>query len=114
MNLKEIQSLVYQEYIKNGYLDMWTFDTNPNTYSKIQRIFDLAEIGLWNTETAETQEDTRKHGYPLLLEKWGEECADVIIRVLNFASRKGIDVESEILNKHQKNLERGKNHGKEI
>ena len=114
MNLKEIQSLVYQEYIKNGYLDMWTFDTNPNIYSKTQRIFDLAEIGLWNTETAETQEDTRKLGYPLLLEKWGEECADTVIRVFNFASRKGIDMESEMLKKHKKNLDRGKRHGKEI
>jgi len=114
MNLKEIQELVYEEYKKNGYYDMWNYSDNSNLYTEIQRIADLAELGLIPTEVAEAQEATRKHNYPMLLDKWGEEMADVIIRALNFASRKNIDIETEILKKHTKNMDRGKRHGRKI
>jgi len=116
MNLKEIQELVYKEYVVNGYTDMWNIDLyQTDLPSGTQRMYDLAEIGLWNTEVAETLEDTRKLGdNDALREKWGEEGADVIIRVLNFLSRKGIDAESHILAKHEKNMKRGKLHGKTI
>jgi len=114
MNLNDIQDLLYEEYEKNGYLKMWTYSDNPNLYPEIQRIADLAEIGLIGTEVAEVQEATRKYNHPMILDEWGEELADVVIRCLNFASRKGFSLEYYILEKHKKNLERGERHGKEI
>ena len=115
MELDEIQKLVYEEYKKNGYLDMWTASVPPpKDYSEEQRIMDLAEVGLINTEVSEALEDIRKFGYPMLLDKLGNELADIIIRALNFGSRKGIDVESYILSKNGVNLERGERHGKKI
>ena len=43
-----------------------------------------------------------------------EECADIIIRVLNFMSRKGLDADIAIFSKHQKNMTRGYLHGKGV
>jgi len=116
MELNEIQKLLNEEYVQNGYMDMWCVDLyQTDLPSKTQRIFDLAEIGLWNTEVSETLEDTRKKtDNDALREKWGEEGADVIIRVLNFLSRKEINAEKAILNKHKKNTMRGKLHGNEV
>lgn len=109
MELIELQDLVFQEYKKNGYLKEWTVSEN---YSNIQRKVDLAEIGLFNTEVAELQEEIRKKDY--IFYDLGIECADIIIRVLNFMSRKHLDAEMFIKAKHEKNLKRGKLHGKQI
>jgi len=116
MHLSKIQKLIYEEYVQNGYEKMWNVDLyQTDLPSRTQRIFDLAEIGLWNTEVSETLEDTRSLGEnEHLRDKWAEEGADVIIRVLNFLSRKGIDAEKAILNKNEKNLIRGEKHGKEV
>lgn len=114
LGFKEIQELVFKEYKENGYYDMWNYSDNPNVYTEIQRIVDLAEIGLITTEVSEVLEDTRTHEYPMLLDKWGEEIADIIIRAMNFASRKGINLESYIKVKHLKNLDREKRHGKKV
>ena len=46
LGFKEIQELVYEEYKKNGYYDMWNYSDNPTLYTEIQRLVDLAEIGL--------------------------------------------------------------------
>lgn len=104
MEFEEIRKLVYTEYVKNGYLDKWTV---PEEY---QEVYNLAEVGLFHTEAAESQEAVRKTNY----ENLGEECADVVIRVMNFCSRVNIDLEKAILDKHEKNLKRGKLHGKNI
>ena len=113
MEFSEIQKLVYEEYIKNGYVNMWTICPS-NVYTKEQRLMDIAEVGLFNTEVSETMEAIRKFSYPMLLDEIGEELSDIVIRVLNFASRKGIQLEPYLIAKHEKNLQRGKNHGKEI
>lgn len=116
MNLNDIQQLVFEEYKKNGYLAMWEGAIgvlkafgDPNTGGLI----DLAELGLIGTEITEAMEDVRSNE-PDLQDKLGIELADIIIRVLNFASRKGIDITSYIIKKHKKNLERGKLHGRNI
>jgi len=113
MEFSEIQKIVYEEYKRNGYLRMWTKGL-PHLYSEEQKIADIAEVGLINTEVSEALDAIREYGYPMLREKLGEELADVVIRALNFASRKGIDLESYILSKHEVNLERGERHGKNI
>ena len=114
MNLNDVQKLVYEEYKKNGYLDMWTYNDNPNLYPEIQRIADLAEAGLIGTEVSEVQEAIREYGYPMLKDMVGFELADVIIRCMNLASRKGIELEKYIMDKHKLNIDRGNRHGKEI
>jgi hypothetical protein len=112
MELVKIQDLVYQEYIKNGYLEEWTVHPYQGNYSKLQRKLDLAEVGLFNTEIAEVQEELRKKDYTFY--DLGIECVDIIIRVLNFMSRKNLDAESFIKIKNEKNLLRKKLHGKEV
>jgi hypothetical protein len=120
MNLSKIQRIVFIEYKNNGYLDMW------NTVSDWwcnQRIYDIAELGLIITEVSEAIETIRN--------SWKEnndsdkvinsdfsdlakECADIIIRTLNFMSRKGFDAEKVILHKNKINLNRGLLHGKSV
>ena len=110
MNITELQELVFQEYIKNGYAERWTkeyFEAHPLEFDLL---IDLAEVGLINTEVSELLEDIRQNKK----EKYGEECSDIIIRVLNFCNRKGIDLEPHLLKKHAKNQEREYLHGKTI
>lgn len=114
--LKEIQELVYEEYKKNGYLMMWIFPKvnlgeGFYNYKHYQKIFDIAELGLISTEVSEAIEGIRKNDseYNIMI-----ECADIIIRVLNFMNRKNYYADTFILIKHEKNLKRGLLHDKEI
>lgn len=59
------------------------------------------------TELAEAAEAFRHNDQA----NFAEELADTIIRVLDLASGMGIDVESEILAKLEKNKQRGYKHG---
>jgi len=45
---------------------------------------------------------------------YGEEGADIVIRLLNYFNRKGIEIEPYILAKHEKNLKREMLHGRKI
>lgn len=105
-SLRTLQQLVYQEYQANDYLMNWS-----STNRKNQLIMDLAEVGLFNTEVSEAMEALRDGNYIEL--KF--ELADIIIRVLNFASRKGIkDLGQAIRVKNEKNKRRGSKHGREV
>lgn len=123
MNLNEIQSLVFEEYIINGYFDLMELSELIKAISKLnypeiypsdfgfdnlKRMADIAEVGMINTEVSELLESIFKGE----IEKYGSELSDIIIRTMNFASRKGIKLEREILSKNEKNLKRGKLHGK--
>ena len=110
MNLKDIQNLVYIEYVKNGYSERWTQEYFKSHPIEFELLIDLAEVGLINTEVSELLEDIRDNN----IEKYGEESADIIIRVMNWCKRKGIDLETHIIKKHEKNLTRGELHGKAI
>ena len=108
MEFKEVQKLVYIEYVKNKYEENWNLarmrlNDNPG-------FIDLAELGLVVTEIAEAMEDIRKGR----MDHVGEELADTIIRVLNLSSRLEIDIENEILSKHEKNMKREALHNKRI
>ncbi len=108
MNLHEIQTLVHQEYIKNGYEERWSVEYLKDHPEELDLVIDIAEVGLINTEVSELLEDIRKGK----IENYGEECADIIIRVLNWANRKGFKVEPYIHSKHMVNMDREKLHGK--
>lgn len=105
MRIQELQEFLYREYCENGYSEMW---------NKGQRLGDLAEIGLFITEIAEAQEEIRIHGV-VSFENLYVECADIIIRVMNFMTRKGCkDIEKVIYEKTLKNKTRGYLHGKSV
>jgi NTP pyrophosphatase (non-canonical NTP hydrolase) len=111
--LYDIQGIVFEEYKKNGYFKMWSRGFKSDFSSQEQRIYDIAELSLIITEIVESIEDIRNiDKWDLLLDKLGVELADIIIRTLNFASRKGINMEYHILEKNKRNLERKKLHGK--
>lgn len=127
MNFKELQELVYDEYKINEYEYMWNLEdlkmlikTNFHLaddyfkglqFKQLMRIADIAEVGLVNTEVSELLEDIRKDEK---LSVQANECADIVIRVMNYCSRKGIDLEREILYKHKINMLRGKLHDKVV
>ncbi len=110
MKLSELQKLVFEEYKRNGYAERWSKEYLMEHPEELDLVIDLAEVGLFVTEVSELMEDIRDAN----IDHYGEEGADVIIRLLNFFNRKGIDVEPYIIAKHEKNLKRGKLHGRKI
>ena len=109
LTISEIMELVFTEYKLNGYIEMW----QPQKISiQEQKIRDVAELGLIITEVSESIEEVRKNfvsDLDLVI-----ELADIIIRTMNFASRKNLDLEEAIINKHSINLSRTKLHGKGV
>jgi len=110
MDFKELKKLVLLEYKKNGYFDEWEKARKILKKHGIVGIVELAEVGLFVTEVAEGMEEIRNNNK----EKLATELADTIIRIMNFASRRGINLEDAILRKHKKNLKREKLHGRPV
>ena len=103
MNLSEIQKLVYEECEKNGYVKMW------NEHGKVG---DIAELGPIQTEVTEAQEEIRNKQTDFT--HLGIECADIIIRTLNFMSRHNLNAEAFIKAKHNSNMNREHLHGRDV
>ena len=110
MNITELQKLVFKEYVRNGYAERWSKEYLMEHPEELDLVIDLAEVGLFVTEIAELMEDIRDANR----EHYGEEGADIVIRLLNYFNRKGIDLEPYILAKHEKNLDRGRLHGRKV
>lgn len=103
--MKELQKLVYEEYKKNGYEKQWSEFPNDG-------IADIAELGLVDTEISEAIECIRKRRPK---DELAFELADAVIRIMTFATRKGIDdLGYYIQAKHEKNMERGYLHGRKV
>mgnify|MGYP000663212752 CR=1 FL=1 len=66
-----------------------------------------AMLALITSETSEALEGFRNRDY----ENFKEECADQIIRILDMTTGLGIDIDTEIRNKLEKNKKRGFKHG---
>jgi len=62
---------------------------------------------LIHSEVSEALEAFRNHDS----ENFAEELADIVIRVLDMARGLGIDLEAEVLKKHEKNRARPYRHG---
>ena len=105
MEFKDVQQTVYDEYIKNGYLDEWVHPDFKQQWKN-----NLAEAGLIHTEVTELQEAIRDFN----TEKITLECADIIIRTMNLCSRMGILLYEGIITKHHENLRRGRLHERQI
>jgi hypothetical protein len=105
LTIRDIQALVYKEYLKNGYKENWDIH---------KQIGDIAELGLVVSEVSEAIEELRNiRDYMKITDIFlDKECADIVIRVMNFMSRKGLDLQTAILEKNKINLKRGYLHGK--
>ena len=73
-------------------------------------IAQLAEVGLIHTEVGESQEEVRN----MDKERLAKELAGTIIRIMCFASRKGINLEKYIFMENDKNLTRERIHGRKL
>jgi len=110
MKIKRLQHEAFQTYKDNEFLGAWTveeFLSNPDVMAHTVNIAEASQI---MTEIAELIEDVRKN----TVDHYGEECADIVIRVMNFCSRNGIDLEYELEEKIKANKLRAKRHGKEF
>jgi len=112
MNMKAIQEKVFDEYAKNGYQQMWNRARELLKPERLDGIVDLAELGLCITELCEAMEEIRNKNVDE--SSLGFECADAIIRVLNFMSNRNLWADNFILAKHEKNQKRGRLHGRKI
>lgn len=112
MEFDDIQALVFRSYQKSGHYKMWQKDFT-NEYTQEQRIYDIAEISLITTEISELVEGIRK-GEDFLGDDLCFELADIIIRTLNFATRKSSRMEHYIIKKNRINSEREHLHGKVV
>jgi len=133
ISFRKLQLMVKEPYVKNGFLDNFELTELMHylidcglqktkilgeIFDPIYILLDIAEIGLMGEEIGELIEAIRKD-YPLIVEEKikdvtsvGEECADIVIRVMNFCNRKDIDLQEEIEKKHKYNKTRKKLHGK--
>jgi len=110
-SLADLQAGLYVEYCMNGYRDMWDAADRACGRIGLGRIGTLAEIGLIVSEVAEAMEHVRE---PVLNPEMGEELVDVLIRTMNCMTRLGFNAEAIMLAKNQKNMGRGKLHGRAI
>lgn len=102
-SIREVQREHFKISTLKGYTDNW---------NKAGRFGDIVELGLIVTEVSEAMEVMRKH--KINRDKLSEECADIIIRTMNFMSRKGLDLDIALWLKNVKNMKRGYLHGKVI
>ena len=124
MKLSDIQKEMYKESTKAGYTELWNKPTEamkileeecgivPIDLIQEQKIYDIAEIGLISTEVSELIEEIRNK--EVNWDKVAFEGADIIIRALNFLSRKNIDATKAIMDKHEKNMKRETLHGRGV
>jgi hypothetical protein len=111
MDLRELQKLVFKEYVKNGYLKFWSSKTVSESKKS-----NIAELGFISQEIGEAIEIVFKDSSNLKnvknYEKLGLECIDIVIRTLNFMSRLGLDADFNIITKNNINQKRGYLHAK--
>lgn len=142
VDFKELQKMVLEPYKRLGFFDQWNMTdfkraveylNNDNAFSstfisqlvvlkdtinKLETLNQIAEVGLFGEEQGELLDAIRKNMPTSLPFKKkgetsvGEECADLFIRLSCYCERVGIDLENEIIKKHDYNSKRTYLHGK--
>ncbi len=70
---------------------------------------------LIHSEVSEALEEYRRSSSnPTWKEAFAEELADIVIRTFDMAEGFGIDIEKEIIKKHNKNISRPYRHGGKV
>ncbi len=87
-------------------LDPWT--DSPLSSARASQLLINEKLTLIHSEVTEAHEEVRKG----TKQGFGEELADVVIRVLDLAAAVGIDLTKEINDKMEKNKARPYKHGK--
>lgn len=100
---ESLQKRTYEIAAANGFHE--DGDVPDNHILKI-----FSRLVLVHSEVSEILEELRK--LEIDWDKVGEECADVIIRMLDLAQSCGIDLGNEVLKKMDKNSRRPYKHGK--
>ena len=128
MQFKEIQKLVYKAYKKNKFEEDFNrggkvllphlIQELDGAIKEIKNVIDhpnkdvdygdVLELAFVVTEIGEAIEHVNNKNE----EEVRLEVADVIIRTLNFCNRKKFNLEDYIILKNNKNLKRGKLHGR--
>lgn len=128
MQFREIQKLVYKAYKKNKFEEDFNRGGKvllPHLIQELDRAIkeiknvidhpnkdvdygDVLELAFVVTEIGEAIEYVNNKNE----EEVRFEVADAVIRTLNFCNRKGFDLEDYIILKNNKNLKRGKLHGR--
>lgn len=112
MNVRELQKELFEDYKVKGYYENWIVKNELD--KKLQKQVDIAELGLITTEISEAMEVIRSHTNGFSREHLAEECVDIIIRTINFMSRKGLDLDIALWLKSNKNKKREWLHGKDV
>jgi NTP pyrophosphatase (non-canonical NTP hydrolase) len=99
LTINQLKQDCHANAVKKGF---WDEERNP-----------AEAMMLVVCECAEVVEAMRV-GSGLQSEKVGEECADIIIRMMDFCGGFGIDIETAIWNKMQYNKTRPIMHGKKF
>ena len=93
-----------KEIIKINVANGWNV-TTPSDWQDTYKV--PAVLALIHSEVSEALEAFRKNDDT----NFAEEIADVIIRALDLTAGLGIDIDSEIATKMEKNKKRGYRHG---
>lgn len=94
--LIDLQEYLYEEYLTNKKKEI---------FEGKGKIGDIAELGLMCAEIGEVMEAIREKKD---IDHLQIECSDVIIRMINFMSRKNLDLCIGIQKAHLKNVDRAR------
>ena len=105
--MNKLASDIYENSLTHGF---WDF---PDPSETTRSLFISQKLALIHSEVSEAVEEHRKHPSHFSVKgPFEEELADIIIRTLDLCGYLGINIESLIVAKHEKNKARPHRHNK--
>ncbi len=105
---RDDQVAMYEHAVAQGFWDLEGVDSDEGWKTVY-----ATKLMLIVSEAVEAMEEIRKpkNDMEIDFEAFGEELADIVIRVLDLGEDAAVDVIGKVKAKHQKNLGRGYRHG---